>query len=116
MGGNAMRSRLKDTLLLVGDAASDRKLLREIFSAEYDLLEAETIRQAIALLALNIDCIAAVLAHVPLEQEDSIRELAAAVRSGSEQEVPLLLLIDPCGSCFGTMCRSSMCRAPSVQP
>ena len=92
-----MGSRLKDTLLLVGDAASDRKNLREIFHTEYDLLEAENIHQAIALLTPNIGCIAGVLAHVPLEQEEQIRELAAAAKTGTEQEVPLLLLIDPSG-------------------
>ena len=35
-----MVSRLKDTLLLIGDAASDRSALREIFASTFNLLEA----------------------------------------------------------------------------
>ncbi len=93
-----MVSRLKDTLLLVGDRESDRSLLREIFAASYDLLEAENVPQAQLLLSQNINCIAAVLADLPHCSEKELRELAAATLPGREQEVPLLVFISPDGT------------------
>lgn len=42
-----MTSRLKDTLLLVGDANSDRADLHAIFEPHYYLLEAADARQAV---------------------------------------------------------------------
>ena len=61
-----MITRLKDTLLLVGDMESDRASLRDIFSSTYNLLEAENSNQACMLLKQNSHCIAAVLADIPL--------------------------------------------------
>ncbi|MBR6521855.1 MAG: diguanylate cyclase [Oscillospiraceae bacterium] len=87
-----MVSRLKDTLLLVGDSSSDRAQLRKIFDATFNLLEAENAAQALLLLGQNIDCISAVLADLPLSEENGIRALARAL-AGEDQSTPLLLFI-----------------------
>ena len=70
--------RQKDTLLLVGDATSDRKNLSEILAPHYNILEAESTRQASHLFAQNSHCIAAVLADIPLSQSNSIQALATS--------------------------------------
>ncbi len=93
-----MVSKLKDTLLLVGGADSDRPRLREIFSSSFDLLEAQTVSQATLLLQQNGSCIAAVLADLPPDDPDSLRMLTAACSPGSPQAIPLLLFITPTGT------------------
>ena len=90
-----MISRLKDTLLLVGDGTSDRVNLREIFESSYDLLEAENVAQALMLLKQNISCIAAILADIPLADDESVRALSSACSDKAEYRVPVMLLIDP---------------------
>lgn len=90
-----MISRLKDSLLLVGDATGDRAELREIFHAGYDLLEAETVAQACMLLKQNGSCIAAVLADLPMEDTDSLRVLTAACHPGSPEAIPVILFVTP---------------------
>ena len=92
-----MISRLKDSLLLVGDS-SDRANLREIFHSSYDLLEAENISQAGMLLDQNGSCIAAVLADLPLEHPDELRALVAACHPGSTDAIPVVLFVTPTGT------------------
>ena len=79
-----MISKLKDTLLLVGDRFSDRAMLHDIFEASFNLLEAEGIPQALMFLEQNSSCIAAVLADIPLDDEAQVRALSAACLSGQE--------------------------------
>ncbi len=93
-----MVSRLKDTLLLVGDASSDRAELRAIFESGYNLLEAESGQHARLLLGQNLGCIAAVLADIPLSDSEQVHALTAGCRIGTEQEVPLILFITPAGT------------------
>ena len=88
-----MISRLKDTLLLVGDANSDRPTLREIFKSTYNLLEAENVPQANLLLGQNSSCIAAVLADISLSDGDAVRSVAQACLAGTEDEIPFLLIV-----------------------
>ena len=90
-----MISRLKDTLLLLGDSSSDRAQLREIFSSTFDLLEAENVAQAHMLLQQNRACIAAVLADLPLSAEDDVRRLVSSCLHGTPDELPLILFITP---------------------
>ncbi len=90
-----MVSRLKDTLLLIGDANSDRAGLREIFQASYDLLEAENMAQALMLLDQNSSCIAAVLADLPLSPGSDITMLVSRCRQNEREEIPLILFITP---------------------
>jgi len=93
-----MISKLKDTLLLVGDSSSDRVELRSIFEDSYNLLEAESIPQARMLLNQNINCIAAVLADVPLSDEDDIRALVTDSTADVRQAVPVVLIVEPAGT------------------
>ena len=88
-----MKSRMKDTLLLIGDASSDRSELYAIFEADYYLLEAETAAQGTLLLRQNSNCIAAVLADVPLSEEAEIRELIEAGKPDMVGEIPVILLV-----------------------
>ena len=90
-----MISRLKDTLLLVGGADSDRPVLRSIFQSSYDLLEADNVSQARMLLEQNASCIAAVLADLPLGNRKNLRSLTDVCRQGSPDEIPLLLFVPP---------------------
>ncbi len=88
-----MKSRMKDTLLLIGDAQSDRGELHAIFESDYYLLEAETAAQGKLLLKQNSHFIAAVLADVPLSEEEAIRELVEACNPHKEGEIPVILLV-----------------------
>ena len=93
-----MIARLKDTLLLVGDKTSERAMLREIFQTGYNLLEAEGVAQAKLLLSQNGDCIAAVLADIPVTDNQQVRDLVSACAPGTEKEIPVLLVIEPTGT------------------
>jgi len=95
---NTMPDRLKDTLLLVGDAKSDRVNLRKIFSSSYNLLEAENSTQAIMLLEQNRNCIAAVLADLSSDSGDDLKAMIAANRAGTADEIPIIVLITPTGT------------------
>ena len=75
-----MISRLKDTILLVGNS-QERATLRSVFDSDYDLLEAENTLQAAMLLAQNGHCIAAVLADLPFDDDTAIRALSGLSRT-----------------------------------
>ncbi len=87
-----MVSRLKDTLLLIGDGESDRAKLRKIFDSTFNLLEAENSAQALMLLEQNMEYIAAVLADIPLSDTEGIRVLSSALEN-AKQGAPILLFI-----------------------
>jgi len=91
-----MTTRLKDTLLLIGDADSDRSALRDVFAHDYNLLEAENIAQATVLFEQNGSCIAAVLADVSLDLGEEIRAFSAVCRAGND--TPLMFLVTPVGT------------------
>lgn len=93
-----MKSRMKDTLLLVGNADSDRSNLHTIFESNYYLLEAESAAQGILLLEQNSPCIAAVLADIPLNDRDSLRSLVEACHPETENEIPVICVISPTGT------------------
>ena len=88
-----MVSKLKDTLLLVGDETSDRPLLREIFNESFHLLEAENLPQAALLLQQNDSCIAAVLVDLKEMNDEDVRLVNRAAHWGSDVEIPILSLI-----------------------
>jgi len=88
-----MVSKLKDTLLLVGDSASDRPVLREIFQESYHLLEAESLPQAAMLLKQNASCIVAVLVDLQEMEEEDFRLVNEAAHPDSDNEIPILSLI-----------------------
>lgn len=93
--GFVMKSRMKDTLLLIGDSASDRLRLHDIFESGYYLLEAESVEQGIMLLSQNSSCIAAVIADIPLGDGEQLRNLTAACHPGTENEIPVIVIIVP---------------------
>ena len=93
-----MKSRYKDTLLLVGDANSDRKMLHDIFESSYYLLEAENAAQGLLLLEQNARYIAAVLADIPLDNGADLRALVEAARPDTEDSIPVVAIITPSGT------------------
>ncbi len=93
-----MKSKMKDTLLLVGDQSSDRARLHDIFEDSYHLLEAETPEQGVQLLKQNSRCIAAVIADIPLEREKGKHPLVKASQPDTESEIPVIFLVTPNGS------------------
>ena len=93
-----MKTRMKDTLLLVGDGNSDRANLHEIFAASYNLLEAEDAAQGIMLLEQNSPCIAAVLTDIPLTENSGLRALVDACRACTETPIPVICLVTPIGT------------------
>ena len=90
-----MISRLKDSLLLIGDSASDRAALRQIFQGRYHLLEAETVAQSTVLIRQNGGCIAAILADLPMDNADALRRLITACHPGSPDAIPVILFVTP---------------------
>jgi len=90
-----MKTKVKDTLLLIGSADSDRSKLHNIFESNYYLLEAETAAQGMMLVEQNRECIAAVLADIPLESGEDMRALVSVCHSGDLQEVPVVSLVTP---------------------
>ena len=93
-----MKSRYKDTLLLIGDANSDRKMLHDIFESSYYLLEAENAAQGLLLLEQNLRYIAAVLVDIPLDHGDGLRALVEAARPDEENNIPVVAIITPSGT------------------
>ncbi len=93
-----MKSRLKDTLLLVGNETSDRAELHAIFEPHYYLLEAENAAQGILLLEQNHQLIAAVVADIPLSEEAEIRSLVAACQRSENTGIPVICLVTPTGT------------------
>ena len=92
-----MISRQKDTLLLVGDADSDRPVLREIFKELFNILEAENLPQATLLLKQNEACIVAVLVDLKEMDDEDVKRVNEAARWGSDVEIPILSLINDRG-------------------
>ncbi len=90
-----MKTRMKDTLLLVGDSTSDRSQLHMIFESAYNLLEADNVAQGVLLLKQNSPCIAAVLTDIPLTDEAGLPVLAEATLAS---DTPLICLVTPVGT------------------
>ena len=88
-----MPIRVKDTLLLIGDFDSERANLSDLFTHDYNMLEAENLSQAMILLKQNFNCIVAVLADVPLENGSEILELTSFCKQDPKEAVPVLLMI-----------------------
>ena len=89
-----MPSRLKDTLLLIGDENSCRPELRSAFEETYFLLEAESVPQAILLLEQNAASIALILMDLPAVNEETVGPLMAAAAVGTEKEIPTVVIVD----------------------
>ena len=93
-----MKTRMKDTLLLVGGANSDRRNLYTIFEPHYYLLEAEDVPQAAMLLEQNANYIAAVVADLPLSDGSALRDLVEAAKPADRHAIPVVSLVTPVGT------------------
>jgi len=89
-----MRLRLKDTILIIADKESARTELRSIFSESYNLLEAESITQALLLLGQNDSCIAVVLVDISAINANELRQLMAAAHFETEKSIPVVMILD----------------------
>ncbi|MBO5667119.1 MAG: diguanylate cyclase, partial [Firmicutes bacterium] len=89
-----MPNRIKDTLLLVGDADSSRSNLRDIFKDSYNLLEAENLAQALLLLEQNAECILLILVDVLAPDKKETKQLMEATLLGGNQKIPVVVFID----------------------
>jgi len=90
-----MYSKIKDTLLLVGDSNSARIDLRKLFQESFNLLEAENIQQAVLLLKQNGDNILLCLVDVPSPTKQDVDALMAVALTGTAHEIPIVTFIDP---------------------
>ncbi|MBQ2868089.1 MAG: hypothetical protein IJE87_06915, partial [Firmicutes bacterium] len=88
-----MLTRIKDTLLIVGDVNSSRSDLCGIFRESFNILEAESISQAIMLLEHNFSCIALVMTDIPVQNVEDIERLMQATKNGTDHEIPVVALI-----------------------
>ena len=93
-GGKNMKLRLKDTVLIVGDKKSAREELRNIFIESYNLLEAESIEQALLLLEQNDTYISVVLVDMTATDNDEMRRLMAAAHTETEKAIPVVMIIE----------------------
>ena len=93
-----MKSRMKDTLLLVGNADSDRRNLYTILEPHYYLLEAEDVLQAVMLLEQSANYIAAVVADLPLTDGSALRTLVEAANPIGGHSIPVISLVTPVGT------------------
>lgn len=84
---------MRDTLLLACGSAESRAELRPIFAETYNLLEAETGKQAMLLLEQNLHCIAALLLDLTISSKGGhalLRDVTSDLRLS---EVPLLVIL-----------------------
>ena len=88
-----MNTRAKDTLLLVGGAASDRESLRSIFEEKFYILEAENGPQGALLLRQNSAYIVAVVADLPLSHREALRLLVESASGAGQDNIPVIALI-----------------------
>lgn len=87
-----MTSKMKDTLLLIGGNADDRKNLRIVFEPQYYLLEAENLEQGNFLLENNSKSIAAVIADIPVVRND-MRALVETANAQPDGQIPVIFMV-----------------------
>ncbi len=85
---------MRDTLLLACGSQDSRAAMRLVFDGTYNLLEAETGKQAALLLEQNLSCIAAVLLDLTVSNKGA-RSLLKSIKAEKHlAEVPLLVVLD----------------------
>ena len=84
---------MRDTLLLACGSAASRAELRLIFEESYNLLEAETGKQAMLLLEQNLHCIAALLLDLSVASKGGHALLRDMTSDRHLSEVPLLVIL-----------------------
>ena len=81
---------MRDTLLIACGSASSRAQLRMIFGESFNLLEAETGKQALLLLEQNLHCTAAVLLDMTVRGKGGHTVMSSSRLS----EIPLLVILN----------------------
>ena len=81
-----------DTLLIASGSSENRKILRDVLSERYNLLEAGSVRQAILLLKQNIDCIAAALLDITDPEQMNRPLLEKPENHALLEKVPVILI------------------------
>ena len=84
---------MRDTLLLACGSAENRAELRSIFEENYNILEAETGKQAMLLLEQNLHCIAALLLDLSVASKGGHALLRDVTSDQQLSEVPLLVIL-----------------------
>lgn len=85
---------MRDTLLLACGSQDSRTALRAVFEDAYNLLEAETGRQAALLLEQNQTCIAVILLDLTVPGKGDRALLETMQANQRLAEVPLLVILD----------------------
>lgn len=80
----------RDTILIVDDMEINRVILRGVFEADYNLLEAENGQQALVLLEQYHGRIAAVLLDLVMPVKDGFQVLKEIGQSGMISEFPVI--------------------------
>lgn len=83
---------IRDTILITDDSGSSRAILKRIFGAAYNLLEAENGEQALFLLEQNKDCIAAVLLDIIMPVKDGYTVLEEMNEKGLISKIPVVVI------------------------
>ena len=81
-----------DTLLISSPFSENRKLLRDILSRHYNLLEAGSEKQAMLLLRQNTDCIAALLLDITQPEALDRAQLEDPANQELLEKVPVILI------------------------
>ncbi len=93
-----MKTKIKNTLLLVGNSSSDRAQLHTIFESDYNLLEAANASQGVLLLKQNIQHIAAVITDIVLTKHSGLKNLIEICHNSSDMEIPVICIVTPTGT------------------
>ena len=89
-----------DTLLLVSGSAENRRVLRLTFEETYNLLEADTLAQAMMFLEQNRNCIAAVILDVSGDGKMNLSLLREMRKNSLLKKLPVVVMTesgDPTG-------------------
>ncbi len=89
-----MLSRIKDTLILVGNEKSSRGEMRDIFKVTYNLLEAESVSQAMMLMEQNRNCVAMTIMDISPAESYMLPLFMEISKTGTDIEIPVVVVID----------------------
>lgn len=86
----------RNTILIVDDMEINRAILHEAFHRQYDILEAENGKQALALIESNLGVIAAILLDLVMPEMDGFETLQHLYRQGVLGLVPVFMITADC--------------------
>jgi diguanylate cyclase (GGDEF)-like protein len=80
----------RNTILIMEEAAASRTVLRELFSMQYEIVEAETAQDALQILSENQHCIALILLSITLPEKQGITFLEKVGERGYLEDIPIV--------------------------